>query len=569
MNISTKIIAGSLGFSSIMAIALIFILVNVQTTSDISIVQRGHVNQQIEATQQQETLQKQQAIELNKLARIIKIDQEFRNLRAWLLDLSVSWLNEAEENAEASLTLITSDLSELAKVEANSAQQLLEQIEQLYELMLDAVDSYVDDNRVKGNATIANSRLLVIEIEVLISDLQQKSNDKLKSISQQAVDAGKVVTLSGNQVKISAQQVVEKNSFLLNASITILVIIIILSIFFSYFMRREILAPIERLRNTVENIQKTSDLTLRFEVRSMDEIGITGTAFNLMMKQFSEIVSQVNESCMELDRAISHLVDLMQQAKEGVLNQQMATEQVATAITEMATTVQGVAKNTEQATESTAGAQDAAIEGRDMVEHSIAETQELSTLISKANIAILDVDKFTTEIASVLDVIGSISEQTNLLALNAAIEAARAGEAGRGFAVVADEVRTLAQRTKESTSEINNIIARLQNGTHNAVSLMSEGTKEALQVSQQADSTGITFTTIEQKINEINDLNTMIATSAEQQTMVADDINQNIVNINDSFTTTTSAVENTMSASENILQLSHHLASLVKQFKVK
>jgi methyl-accepting chemotaxis protein len=213
-------------------------------------------------------------------------------------------------------------------------------------------------------------------------------------------------------------------------------------------------------------------------------------------------------------------------------------------------------------------AKGAATEGREMVNSSISETQKLSNLIQNADKSIQEVGKYSTEIGSVLEVIGSISEQTNLLALNAAIEAARAGEAGRGFAVVADEVRTLAKRTKESTAEISNIITSLQSGTQAAVILMSDGNKEAYHVSEQANKTGISFETIEKKINEINDINTMIATSAEEQSMVADDINHNIVEISDSFATTTAAVESTMNASENILKLSHQLASLVKQFKV-
>ncbi len=568
MNISTKLIVGNLSFSVIVAAAFIYILFGVQATSDISVGQQEFVNQQIQAIEQQEEILKLQTEETSRLMLIIEIDQEFRDLRAWLLDLSVSWLNEAEDNANTSLEELKIKLDQLGDIDANLAQTLSEKIDQLFELMLEAVDSYVDENRVQGNSFLSDGRILVEAIELLIHDFQQQSHAKLDRLNQQASQAGKIVTLSGNKVKVSADNIVTNNSALLSVSLFILAVIVLLSLAFSYLMRRELCVPMERLRNTVERIQQQSDLTLRFEVKSMDEIGVTGTAFNLMMEQFSSIVSQVSDACLELDQAISNLVDLMQQAKEAVVKQQRATVHVAAAITEMATTVQGIAEHTEQATRFTIEAQESATRGRKMVDSSTADTQELSQLISKADQAIRDVAKFSTDIGTVLEVIGSISNQTNLLALNAAIEAARAGDAGRGFAVVADEVRSLAQKTKESTTEINNIIASLQSGTHDAVDLMGDGNKEALHVSKQAEETGVSFETIEQRIHEINDLNTMIAASTEQQTVVVDDINRNIVDINDNFATTTTAVENTMSASENILKLSHRLASLVKQFKV-
>jgi len=568
MNISTKLVIGNLSFSTIVAIAFIYILLGVQATSDISIEQQEYVNQQIQAIQQQEKILKLQTDERSRLMLIIEIDQEFRDLRAWLLDLSVSWLNEAEDNADASLEKLTVHLAKLARIDAGLAQTLSERVDTLFELMLGAVDSYVDGNRVQGNSLLSDGRILVEEIELLIHEFQQQSHTNLNKLNQQASEAGSIVTLSGNKVKLSADNIVINNSGLHTVSLVILVLIILLSLAFSYLMRRELCVPMERLRNTVESIQQQSDLTLRFEVRSMDEIGVTGTAFNLMMDQFSGIVSQVSDACSELDQAISSLVGLMQQAKEGVVKQQQATVQVAAAITEMATTVQGIAEHTEQATHSTGDAQESSTKGRKMVDNSTAETQKLSQLMSRADQAIRDVEKFSNDIGTVLDVIGSISNQTNLLALNAAIEAARAGEAGRGFAVVADEVRTLAQKTQTSTTEINDIISSLQSGTTEAVGLMTEGNKEALHVSKQAEETGVSFETIEHKIHEINDLNTMIATSAEQQTVVVDEINHNIVDINDSFATTTDAVESTMNASENILKLSHRLASLVKQFKV-
>jgi len=332
-------------------------------------------------------------------------------------------------------------------------------------------------------------------------------------------------------------------------------------------MRREVCTPVNRLRTTVEKIQQESNLAARFEVRTLDEIGITGVSFNKMMDLFSNIVEQVGQGSIDLEDAITQLVNLMQKTQGGVINQQNATEQVATAINQMATTVQEVARHTEQAKNSTENTQKTSSEGRKIVDSSIKSTQSLSKVLNNANNALKKVEHDSAEIGLVLDVIRNISEQTNLLALNAAIEAARAGESGRGFAVVADEVRTLAQRTQESTEEINNIITKLQTGTKDAVSLMSQANDEAHSVTSQAELTGEALEKIDNQINEINDINTLIATSAEEQSLVADDINRNVVDINDSCSNTTEAVQETMAASENLLKLSKHLDSIVKQFK--
>ncbi|NQZ13008.1 MAG: methyl-accepting chemotaxis protein, partial [Algicola sp.] len=529
MNISKKLVVGNLSFTTIVGIAFIYILFGVQATTDISVEQQKFVNQQIQAIQQQEKILELQTAKRNQLMLIIEIDREFRDLRAWLLDLSVSWLSEAEDNAISSLENVKKQLDELAKIDASLAQTLSEKIDQLFEKMLEAVDSYVDGNRVQGNSLVSDGRILVEEIELLIHNFQQQRHEMLVKFNQQA---GQIITLSGDKVEQSADDIVNNNSSLLTVSLSILALIILLSLAFNYLMRRAICVPLEQLRNTVEKIQQQSDLTLRFEVKTMDEIGVTGTAFNLMMEQFASIVSQVSKACLELDEAISSLVSLMQQAKGGVVKQQQATVQVAAAITEMATTVQGISEHTEQVTLAMGEARMSASTGRKMVNSSTSDTHKLSQLMSRADQSIRDIEKFSNDIGTVLDVIGSISSQTSLLALNAAIEAARAGEAGRGFSVVADEVRALAEKAQNSTTQINDIIASLQSGTHDAVNLINDGNKEALHVSQQAKETGVSFKTIEQKIHEINDFNTKVATSAEEQSIVVDDIHRNIVDIN-------------------------------------
>jgi len=568
INISTKLVAGSMIFSMIVAVAFIFILFTINNTSDISQRQQAQVESQVEAIKNQDHLLLQMHVELKKIALANEISEEFRDLRAWLLDLSLSWLNEAEDSADASLEHLNGLLDQLALADAELANTLRVKNEKLYEVMIEAVDIYVDGNRVKGNARVAQGRSLVREIDDIILAMQLESEATFEDISQQASAASLTVSVSADKVSAAANEVVDKNAELLLVVVTILIAFMFISGFYSFFMRREVCRPIERLRNTVEHIEQNSDLTARYEGRSSDEIGITGIAFNKMMDQFGEIVKQVKSSCQVLDKAISQQVDVMKQAKEGVVQQQHSTDQVATAINQMAATVQEVAVHTQRAKDSTEGVKQAADQGRQEVDTSVASTLVLSDLIKEANDVILQVEQDSSAIGGVLDVIRGISEQTNLLALNAAIEAARAGESGRGFAVVADEVRTLAQRTQESTEEIDTMIHKLQSGSHQAVDLMSKGTEDAQSAAHQADKTGGALQDIEHRVNEVNELNMQIATSAEEQSAVADEINRNVVNISDSCAQTSQAMEQTVQASENLMTLSQQLDSLVQQFKV-
>lgn len=568
LNISTKLLAGSLIFSSLVASALIYILLTIDATSGISVKQRVVVGTQIEAIQHQDKMLASQFRERQKILLINEVAEEFKEFRAWLLDLSVSWLNESEDNANNSLERLSDLLVRLSVEDGPLAKAIESKSIQFNDIMLAAVDAYVDDKRVKGNSLISQGRVLVEEIIGLIYDFKAKSEAAYNEVSKNASDAGKAVVASGHDVSQYADQVVIKNSELLQIVISVLIGTVLLSIIYSYVMRRELCTPIDRLRHTVEEIQRKSDLSIRFEVTNMDEIGKTGAAFNQMMEQFSSIIKEVSDSGLALDSAISHLVDLMQKAKDSVHYQQNATDQVAAAINQMATTVQEVARHTEEANKSAGSTMDASIAGRKIVDNSMSNTVGLSVLINDANDAIMAVEKGSREIGSVLGVIRGISEQTNLLALNAAIEAARAGEAGRGFSVVADEVRGLAQRTQESTEEIDEIINSLQSGTHQAVDLMARGNNDAQVLASQAEKASSSLQEITQQVNEINDLNTLIASSTEEQSMVADEINRNVVAIRDSSFTTTKAVEETVEASDRLLELSHHLSSVVNQFKI-
>lgn len=568
MTIATKLNASSGGFSALVTVAFAYILITINAISTVIEQQQQLVEKQIVLVSNQSKQLTSQNKTIEKQVIIVAIDSNFRDMRAWLLDLSVSWLNEAEENAELAQQRLSTELDNLASVDAALSRQLKEKSDQFYQTMLEAVDAYVDENRVKGNSLIADARVLYEQVDRSIRDFRTEIDTSLAKVNEQVASAGNTVAASARKVKDASDIIVNKNSNMQSITVIILVLSTLLSLVFSIILRREICTPINRLRTTVEKIEQNSDLTERFEVISMDEIGITGTAFNKMMEQFAHIIKQVKQACDEMDNATNNLVEIMQNARDGVISQEKATDQVAAAINQMATTVQEVATHTETASHSTQAAKTAAEEGRNLVQTSVAATQDLAKLFSDTHDSMSQVEKFSNNIGSVLDVIRSISDQTNLLALNAAIEAARAGEAGRGFAVVADEVRTLAQRTQESTQEIDTMISSLQSGTEQAVTLMDKGNSEVQNVASQAKSAEISLRQIENQVNEINDLNTMIATSAEQQSVVAEEINRNVVDISDSSTATTEAVEATVKSSENLLSLSQQLEQLVSQFKV-
>ncbi|WDE12875.1 methyl-accepting chemotaxis protein [Thalassomonas haliotis] len=568
MTIATKLNLSSGGFSALVTIAFVYILITVNSTSNIIGRQQGLVNQQITAVTNQGNQLQNQRRAVNEQMVILAIDRHFTDMRVWLLDLTVSWLNEAEENAELSRQKLNNQLEKLSAIDENLSQRIKEKSELFYQTMLDAVDAYVDENRVRGNSLTADSRLIASEVDYLIREFTANIDETLSRANQQVTLAGQSVADSANKVKLASDTIVSENTTMRDITIVILILSTLLSIAFSIVLRREICNPIKRLRTTVERIQLNSDLRERFKVVSMDEIGVTGSSFNEMMTQFSDIILQVKTACDEMEKATNYLVDLMQETQEGVVSQERATDQVAAAINQMANTVQEVAGHTETASKSTASAKLTAEESREVVQSSVAATQGLATLFNDTNDSIALVEKYSKEIGGVLDVIRGISEQTNLLALNAAIEAARAGEAGRGFAVVADEVRTLAQRTQESTEEIDTMISSLQARTAQAVNLMGKGNEEVKSVANQAENAESSLQQIANQVGEINDLNNIIATSAEQQRVVADEINQNVVDISDTSTTTTEAVKATVKCGENLLQLSRQLEQLVSQFKV-
>ncbi len=327
--------------------------------------------------------------------------------------------------------------------------------------------------------------------------------------------------------------------------------------------------PVVKLSGTIHSVEQNADLTQTVDIDSKDEIGDAANAFNSMMLTFRNSMHKVSDATAQLATTAEETSVITEQATQAVHQQLDETTQLTTAMTEMSATVQEVAANVTQTSHATNEVNEQTTSGMRAMQETISQIERLASEVQSTASTIQQLEQHSEEIGSVLDVIKGIAEQTNLLALNAAIEAARAGEQGRGFAVVADEVRNLANKTQASTEEINQMIVELQSGSRDAVTAMNKSQEMASSAVDQAAKTGDALTTISNSIGEINDMSTQIASAAEEQSVVVDEINKNVVQINNVAEQTSAGAKQTSVASSDLSRLASELSGLVAQFKVQ
>ncbi len=344
---------------------------------------------------------------------------------------------------------------------------------------------------------------------------------------------------------------------------------IIFSACIYYFARHSVIKPIQRTALLLRDIAEGSgDLTVKLGITSHDEIGDVAIAFNNFVGKLRGIMNNVQQTAEQVTTAANSLADANSQVRNAMQQQQTERNQVATSVNEMTATVQEVARYAAEASTATDSANQTSINGKSVVNRAIGLIETLSSEIQKAGTVIKELERDSQQIGGVLDVIKGIAEQTNLLALNAAIEAARAGEQGRGFAVVADEVRALAARTQLSTAEIQTMINKLQSSAIDAVHTIDQGQRQTIESVEQTTKAGLILEEILTSINTINHLNLQVATATEEQTGAAEEINRNITRIRDLGQKTADITETNSGSSQQLLQLAQHLQSQVQQFKV-
>jgi methyl-accepting chemotaxis protein len=461
-----------------------------------------------------------------------------RNEKDFMLRLDIKYLTKFNNNIERFLqNLVQSEHSSTNKDYIKSSMQLYQ----------NGFAELVKNTQLKGlnskQGTLGAMRSSVHESEFLLKEISLMMNETIEE------EVGNMDTF---------EQITGAICFVL--ATLVLATLAWLSI--------GILRPIRELASTMSQAAKENDLTIRMTIKSQDEIGETSQAFNTMLEKFQASIGQVGGSSTRIAEASKDMSAITLHTTQAIQEQKSQTEQLATAMNQMTDTVQEVAKNTAEAANGAAQAITESDAGRKVVNRTTETINSLSKSISRASSAIQKVEGDTKNVGTVLEVIRSIAEQTNLLALNAAIEAARAGEQGRGFAVVADEVRILASRTQGATQEIQQMIESLQTGTQEAVKLMTESSEFSQKGVEQTLKAGDALVGIVNAVSTINDMNIQIAGAAEEQGAVAEEIHRNVSSISEVANQTTDNAEQTAQASGDLARLADDLNTLVTQFKV-
>lgn len=344
---------------------------------------------------------------------------------------------------------------------------------------------------------------------------------------------------------------------------------LLLGLLTAWTISRSITRPLNRTVTAMRDIAEgEGDLTARIEVHGRDELAELVRAFNTFVEKIQALVSQVANSMGELGAAARRIADITMETNRGAVRQQNESEQLATAITEMATTAEQVAQHASEAAQSAERADASAASGQHVVGDTTRAIDELARRVGEASEAMGRLGADSEKIGEILGVIQGIAEQTNLLALNAAIEAARAGEQGRGFAVVADEVRSLAGRAHDAAGEIHAMVESLQAGAKDAVTVIGRSTAEAHEVVAQASQARSSLDSITASVATISDMNTHIATAATQQQSVAEEINRNVVAINEIAEETAAGTQQLESASRQLADIAQRLQAQIGQFRV-
>ncbi|RON22461.1 methyl-accepting chemotaxis protein [Pseudomonas lini] len=428
----------------------------------------------------------------------------------------------------------------------------------LYKTFATTLDNYMQ----------AQSQMLDLSRQNKLEEMRALINTRIKEgTDQMGEQLNKLVALNAADAKAASAKAGEHYSEAFIGIVTVAVMASLLTVLLAWLLTRSILTPLNRAVLAAETIAG-GNLSKVIEVDGNDEPARLLGALSAMQANLRKTIEQIAGSATQLGAAAEELSTVTQEASRGLQQQNNEIEQAATAVNEMTAAVEEVARNAVSTSEASNQSTQAAREGRDRVVETVDAIQTMTHDVQNTALMIEGLAAQGRDIGKVLDVIRAIAEQTNLLALNAAIEAARAGEAGRGFAVVADEVRALAHRTAQSTQEIEKMVAGIQNGTGEAVSSMQQSNQRTQSTLEMARAAGIALEQITQSIQLINERNLVIASASEEQAQVSREVDRNLVNIRDLATQSAAGANQTSAATHELSRLAVDLNAMVARFVI-
>jgi methyl-accepting chemotaxis protein len=428
----------------------------------------------------------------------------------------------------------------------------------LYKTFTATLDSYMQ----------AQTQMLELSRQNKLDEMRTLINTRIKEgTDQMGEQLNKLVALNNSDAKTASDAAGEQYRSAITGIIAVAVIAALMTVLLAWLLTRSIVTPLNRALQAAQTIAG-GNLSNVIEVDGKDEPARLLGALSAMQASLRKTIEQIAGSATQLGAAAEELSTVTQEASRGLQQQTNEIEQAATAVNEMTAAVEEVARNAVSTSEASNQSTQAAREGRDRVVETVGAIQTMTHDVQNTSVMIEGLAAQGRDIGKVLDVIRAIAEQTNLLALNAAIEAARAGEAGRGFAVVADEVRALAHRTAQSTQEIEKMVAGIQNGTGQAVSSMQQSNQRTQSTLEMARAAGVALEQITQSIQLINERNLVIASASEEQAQVSREVDRNLVNIRDLATQSAAGANQTSAATHELSRLAVDLNAMVARFVI-
>ena len=428
----------------------------------------------------------------------------------------------------------------------------------LYKTFVGTLDNYLT----------AQAEMLALSQQNKVDEMRALINTRIKNgTDQMGEQLNKLIALNSAGAKQANEQAGRSYDSAISGIVVVAVAAALLTVLLAWLLTRSIVTP---LRKAVEVAQTIAggDLSKVIEDDGKDEPARLISALSAMQTNLRQTIQHIAGSATQLASAAEELSAVTEEASKGLQQQNNEIDQAATAVNEMTAAVEEVARNAVSTSEASTQSNQAAREGRDRVVETVGAIQTMTQDVQNTSLLIEGLATQGRDIGKVLDVIRAIAEQTNLLALNAAIEAARAGEAGRGFAVVADEVRALAHRTAQSTQEIEKMVAGIQNGTGEAVQSMQQSNQRTHNTLEMARAAGVALEQITQSISLINERNLVIASASEEQAQVSREVDRNLVNIRDLAIQSAAGANQTSAASHELSRLAVDLNAMVARFVI-